>query len=78
MEAFLHQIDNELEYYARELIAYLDSEAGVEKALPSPIGLMIKQMRAAIFAQAMRTLTPTQRCRIYRHCSTLSSNDPQD
>ena len=64
----LHQIDNELERSARELIAYLDSEAEVERALPSSVGFMVKQMRAAIFAKAMRTLAPAQRCRIYRHC----------
>src|SRR6187397_2216593 len=64
----LHQIDNELERCARELIAYLDNDAEVERALPSSVGLMVKQMRAAIFAKAMRTLAPAQRCRIYRHC----------
>jgi hypothetical protein len=64
----LHQIDNELERCARELIAYLDNEAEVERALPSSVGFMVKQMRAAIFAKAMRTLAPAQRCRIYRHC----------
>jgi len=75
---FLHRIDNELECCARELIAYLDSVAGVEQALPSPVGFMVKQMRAAIFAKALRTLAPAQRCRIYRHCRALSSNGPQD
>ena len=70
----MRQIDNELEYCARELIAYLDNEAAVEKALPSPVGFMVKQMRAAIFAKAMRTLAPSQRCRIYRHCRALSSD----
>jgi hypothetical protein len=64
----LHPIDNELERCARELIAYLDNDAEVERALPSYIGFMVKQMRAAIFAKAMRTLAPAQRCRIYRHC----------
>jgi len=64
----LHQIDNELERCARELIAYLDNDAEVERALPSSVGFMVKQMRAAIFAQAMRALAPAQRCRIYRHC----------
>jgi len=64
----LHQIDNELECCARELIAYLDSEAELERALPVPVRFMVKQMRAAIFAKAMRTLAPAQRCRIYRHC----------
>jgi hypothetical protein len=63
-----HQIDNELESCARELIAYLDNDAEVEKALPASVGFMVKQMRAAIFAKAMRTLAPAQRCRIYRHC----------
>ena len=65
---FLDQIDNELESCARELIAYLDNYAEVEKALPASVGFMVKQMRAAIFAKAMRTLAPAQRCRIYRHC----------
>jgi len=64
----LRQIDNELECWARELIAYLDNEVALERALPSPVRFMVKQMRAAIFAKAMRTLTPAQRCRIYRHC----------
>jgi len=65
---FLHQIDSELESCARELITYLDNDAEVEKALPAAVGFMVKQMRAAIFAKAMRTLAPAQRCRIYRHC----------
>ena len=64
----LRQTDNELECCARELITWLDNEAEVERALPSPVGFMVKQMRAAIFAKAMRTLAPAQRCRIYRHC----------
>ena len=64
----LHQIDNELERCARELIAYLDNDAEVERALPSSVGFMVKQMRAAIFAKATRTLERAHRCRIYRQC----------
>ena len=69
----MDSFDNEFERCARELLAYLDSEAEIERGLPFPVGFMVKQMRAAIFAKAMRTLAPAQRCRIYRHCRARRS-----
>jgi hypothetical protein len=60
--------DNELECRARELLAYPDNEAEIERALPFPVGLIVKEMRAAVFAKAVRTLAPAHRCRIYRNC----------
>jgi hypothetical protein len=64
----MERIDNELECSARELLAYLDTESEIEKTLPFIVNVLVKRMRAAVFAKAARTLEPAQRCRIYRHC----------
>ena len=64
----MHNVDNELECRARELLAYLDTEPPVEEALPFAIAFQIEKTRAAVFAKATRSLTPAHRCRIYRNC----------
>jgi hypothetical protein len=64
----MNQIDNELEYRARELLAYLDTDIAVEESLPFAVGFLVEKIRAAVFSKAARTLAPAHRCRLYRHC----------
>jgi hypothetical protein len=64
----MNRSDNELEFRARELLAYLDTELAVEESLPFAVSYLVEQMRAAVFAKSARTLAPAQRCRLYRHC----------
>ena len=64
----MHNVDNELECRARELLAYLDTEPPVEEALPFAIAFQIEKTRAAVFANAARTLAPAQHCRLRHDC----------
>ena len=64
----MERIDNELECSARELLAYLDTESEIEKSLPFIVNVLVKKMRAAVFAKAARTLAPAHRCGIYGRC----------
>ena len=61
-------VDSELEFRARELLAYLDTDLAVEESLPFTVGFLVEKMRAATFAKAARTRAPAHRCRMYRHC----------
>jgi hypothetical protein len=61
----MNDLDNELECRARELLAYLDTDLAVEESLPFAVGFLVEKMRAAVFAQAARTLAPAHSCRIF-------------
>ena len=45
-------MDNELEFRARELFAYLDTDLAMEDALPFAVGFLVEKMRAGILAKA--------------------------
>jgi len=64
----MDQLNNELECRAREVLAYLDTEAAIEDSLPFAVSFMVARMRAAVFAKTARTLAPARRCRIYGRC----------
>jgi hypothetical protein len=58
----MNHIVNELEFRARELLAYLDTDLAVEESLPFAVGFLVEKMRAAVFAKAARTLGPEHLC----------------
>jgi hypothetical protein len=55
----MNKLDNELECRARELLAYLDTDLAVEESLPFIVDVLVKKMRAAVFAKAARTAGAT-------------------
>ena len=58
-------VDSELEFRARELLAYLDTDLAVEESLPFTVGFLVEKKRSAVFARSACTIAASLRCRLY-------------